>query len=48
MGKSKSIRSQILTNSTVYHPIEKQLHSTSNFAEEINDKTVDIQIPQEE
>jgi hypothetical protein len=48
MGLSQSIKSQTLPNNDGESRIEKQTHRTSNFEEEINDKTVDIQIPQEE
>ncbi|OBW43592.1 hypothetical protein AB670_00122 [Chryseobacterium sp. MOF25P] len=48
MGLSQSAKSQTLPNNDVESRIEKQKYRTSNFEEEINDKTVDIQIPQEE
>lgn len=48
MGLSQSVKSQTLPNNDREYHIEKQTHRTSNFEEEINDKTVDIQIPQEE
>lgn len=48
MGLSQFVKSQTLPNSDGESHIEKQTHRTSNFEEEINDKTVDIQIPQEE
>ncbi|MFP3591432.1 conjugal transfer protein TraD [Chryseobacterium sp. SIMBA_038] len=48
MGLSQSVKSQPLPNNDGEHRIEKQTRRTSNFEEEINDKTVDIQIPQEE
>jgi hypothetical protein len=48
MGLSQSVKSQTLPNNDGESHIEKQTHRTSNFEEEINDKTVDIQIPQEE
>jgi len=48
MGLSQSVKSQTLPNNDGESHIEKQTHRTSNFEEEINDKTLDIQIPQEE
>lgn len=48
MGLSQSVKSQTLPNNDGESRIEKKTHRPSNFDEEINDKTVDIPIPQEE
>ncbi|AZA54030.1 conjugal transfer protein TraD [Chryseobacterium sp. G0201] len=48
MGLSQYVKSQTLPNNDGESRIEKQTHRISNFEEEINNKTVDIQIPQEE
>ncbi|MBW3524715.1 conjugal transfer protein TraD [Chryseobacterium sp. NKUCC03_KSP] len=48
MGLSKSVNSQKLPNNDGESRTEIQTHRTSNFEEEIDNKTVDIQIPQEE
>lgn len=47
MGKSKSIIRQSPPKHFVENPIENQPDQTSTFDHEINDKKVDIQIPQE-
>lgn len=48
MGESKSTERHLSPNHLNVSPIENHLHIPSTFDEEINDKKVDIQIPQEE
>lgn len=48
MGESKSVERKLSPKPSNESPVEKHLSKPSNFDEEINDKKVDIQIPQEE
>lgn len=47
MGESKRVKMQLLPKYSDENSIENQQTQTSNFNEEVNDKKVDIQIPQE-
>ena len=48
MGKSKKNKSQLMTNPTSENHSNIPQNQTTTFDEEINDRKVDIQIPQEE
>src|SRR5699024_7269252 len=48
MGKSKPLRRQSAPKPVSEYQSEKDVEKADNFEEEINEKEVDIQIPQEE